>query len=67
MTEIILNPLPKTLPDFGYSKKYKNRQVWKDKVGASEWNFYCNKHKGKHLGNGGEVYLRPEGWLKDNG
>lgn len=33
MTEIILNPLPKTLPDFGYSKKYKNRQVWKDREG----------------------------------
>lgn len=33
MTEILLNPLPKTLPDFGYSKKYKNRQVWKDKEG----------------------------------
>ena len=33
MTEIILNPLSRTLPDFGYSKKYKNRQVWKDKEG----------------------------------
>jgi hypothetical protein len=33
MTEILLNPLPKTLPNFGYSKKYKDRQVWKDKEG----------------------------------
>ena len=47
----------------------REKAVWKIvsecMVGAAEWNFYCNKHKGNHLGNGDSAYLRPEGWLKD--
>ena len=47
----------------------KEKAVWKIvsecMVGASEWNFYCNKHKGNHSNNGDEVYLRTEGWIKE--
>ena len=47
----------------------KEKAVWKVvsecMVGASEWNFYCQKHVGKHLGNGSETYLRSEGWIKE--
>jgi len=34
-------------------------------VGASEWNFYCQKHVGSYLSTGAESYFKLEGWLAE--
>ena len=47
----------------------REKAVWKVvsecMIGASEYDFYCQKHAGKHLSNGAETYFRSEGWIKN--